>query len=336
MIIDSYSHGYYGKYLDQLVEAGGDFLKQTLDRIRHILQKKPSLVDISLRMKLLDKYGIDRQLLTTIHTMDCNLFPGDQAGQLVIAKAVNEHMARITEDSKGRLLAAGNVPLADFEKGGRQEMDRAIQTLGLKAVMINSNFNGKPIDLPEFEPFWAHAAQMNVPVYIHPNHPAGTTDRSYEDQYGLIHNFGWPYETVLALARLVFSGIMERYPTLKVVSHHLGGGMIPFFMGRTNESYSPEEQQKCFGRVLPRPLEEYFSRFYYDTAVGGSAPAVRCAYEVFGADRIIFATDFPLGPGTGEDRLAQYPEVIRSLGLSEAETRAIFSGNARRVIHLDS
>jgi predicted TIM-barrel fold metal-dependent hydrolase len=111
--------------------------------------------------------------------------------------------------------------------------------------------------------------------------------------------------------------------------------MIPFFMGRTNESYSPAEQQKHLGRVLPRPLEEYFSRFYYDTSVGGSAPAIKCAYEVFGADQLIFATDFPHGPGSGQDRLAQYPEVIRSLGLPEAETRKIFSDNARKVINID-
>ncbi|MDP2644665.1 MAG: amidohydrolase family protein [Desulfobacterales bacterium] len=335
MIIDSYSHGYYGKYLDQLAGAGGVFIKKTLDRIGNLFQDRPFMTDIHARMELLDKHGIDRQLLTISHSMDCNHFTGEPADRLTAAKAINEHMAKITEDSRGRLLAAGNVPLENFEKGGRQEMERAIQSLGLKAIMINSNFNGKPIDSPEFEPFWALAAQMDIPVYIHPANPAGTTDRSYEGQYGLIHNFGWPYETVLALARLVFSGVMERYPTLKVVSHHLGGGMIPFFMGRTHESYSPAEQQRQLGRVMPRPLKEYFSLFYYDTAVGGSAAAVRCAYEEFGADRLIFATDFPHGPGSGEDRLAQYPEVIKSLGLSDGETRKIFSGNARKVLNLD-
>jgi aminocarboxymuconate-semialdehyde decarboxylase len=217
-------------------------------------------------------------------------------------------------------------------------MERAIKTLGLKAIGIVSSMNGNPIDLPEFEPFWAQAAELDIPVYIHPKNPSSTTGRSYEAEYDLIHNFGWPFETVLMLSRLVFSGIMERYPALKVVSHHLGGGMIPFYWGRTLETYEPENQRRNYGgqtQVLPKPLFDYFSRFYYDTAVGGSAPAIRCAYEVFGADQLIFATDAPWGPGTGEFRLAEYPKVIESLGLPEEDKRKIFADNARKMLNLD-
>ncbi len=136
------------------------------------------------------------------------------------------------------------------------------------------------------------------------------------------------------LARLVFSGIMERHSGLKVVSHHLGGGMIPFFLGRTSETYEPSKQSKLIGKVLPRPLIEYFSKFYYDTAVGGSAAAIRCAYEVFGASHIIFATDAPFGPQKGEKRLATYPEQIKSLGLSKIETEMILANNAYQMLKL--
>ncbi|MDP2916941.1 MAG: amidohydrolase family protein, partial [Dehalococcoidia bacterium] len=119
----------------------------------------------------------------------------------------------------------------------------------------------------------------------------------------------------------------------KIVSHHLGG-MIPFFWGRINETYSPADQQKTIGRTLPEPLFKYFSLFYYDTAVGGSVSAVKCAYDVFGASQLVFATDNPHGPGTGEIRLATYPGVIKSLGLSEAENKQIFEGNARKILGL--
>ncbi len=85
---------------------------------------------------------------------------------------------------------------------------------------------------------------------------------------------------------------------------------------------------------MPKPLFDYFSRFYYDTAAGGSAAAIRCAYEVFGADQLVFATDAPWGPGGGESRLANYPNVIRSLGLSEAENKKIFEDNARKILNL--
>lgn len=334
MIIDAHSHGLHGGYLDQLITAGGNWAKKTLDYVLGLVQEKPTFTNMARRLEMLDKYHIDLQVVTQDFRLDSNLLPGDAAAQLVMARAINDNMARIMEDSKGKLLAIGNVPLEGFESGGRQEMERAINTLGLKGINIPTNLKGKPVDLPEFRPFWAQAALINIPVYIHPNDPAGHTDRSYEAEYDLIHNFGWPFETALILSRLVFSGIIESYPNLKVVSHHLGGGMIPFFWGRINETYEPNNQEKRIGRVLPKPLLDYFSQFYYDTAVGGSAAAIRCAYEVFGADRLIFATDDPWGPGTGESRLASYPRVIRSLGLPKAANKKIFEDNARRVLNL--
>jgi len=334
MIIDTHTHGFHGQHLDQLAEAGGEWSRRTLAMLLEWTRNKPQFVDIALRLEMLDRNGIDLQVVTPGHHLDSNLLPGDVPGQVAMARAINDNMARLMEDSKGRLLAGGSIPLVGFEQGGRQEMERALKTLGLKAISIPTNLRGKPPDLPEFESFWAQAAEMNVPVYIHPNDPVGQSDRNYEAEYDMLHNFGWPFETVLILSRLVFSGIMERYPTLRVVSHHLGGGMIPFFWGRINETYAPENQQKTIGHVLPKPLFDYFSRFYYDTAVGGSGPAIRCAYDVFGVDQLIFATDAPWGPGTGESRLANYPKVIKSLGFSEADNRKIFEGNARRVLGL--
>ena len=112
--------------------------------------------------------------------------------------------------------------------------------------------------------------------------------------------------------------------------------MIPFFLGRMQESYAPDNQQcnqqRTIGRTFSNPLFDYFDSFYYDTAVGGSAPAIRCACEVFGVDQIIFATDAPFGPGTGEYRLATYPSVIKSMDFSEADKDKIFEHNIRRVL----
>ncbi len=337
MIIDAYAHMLNSQLFDWLADKGGKWAREKVDWGLAVCKRKPHFTDIALRVEQLDRNGIDLQVVTPPHTFDSNLLPGGITAQLAYARVLNDSMAKLTEDSKGRLIAAGTVPMAGFDQGSRQEMERAIKALGLKAIAVASNINGVPLDSPKFEPFWAQAAEMDVPIYIHPNDPAETTGRSYEAEYDLIHNFGWPYETVLMLSRLVFSGIMERYPTLKVVSHHLGGGMIPFYWGRILETYEPENQRDNYGgqvEVLPRPLFDYFSRFYYDTAVGGSAPAIRCAYEVFGADHIIFATDGPWGAGTGEFRLAEYPKVIESLGLSKEDTGKIFAGNTQRLLNL--
>ncbi len=110
--------------------------------------------------------------------------------------------------------------------------------------------------------------------------------------------------------------------------------MIPFFLGRMNEIYATENQERFIGRVLPEPLVNYFSRFFYDTVVGESTAAIKCAYEVFGADQLVFATDMPWGPGTGVSQLGDYPKLIRSLGFPEADNKKIFEGNAKRLLNL--
>ena len=334
MIIDMQSHGLHGKYIDQLISAGGDWSKGEVAKVMSGMRHKPYYRDVHLRVEQLEKYGIDLQMVTINNHLDSNNVPGDTPAQLKMAKAINDTMARLMEDSKGRLLAAASVPLVNFEQGGRQEMERAVKMLGLKAVSIVTNLRGKPPDLPEFEPFWAEAVRMDIPVYIHPTNPVGKIDRSYEAQYYLMLTLGWPFETALILSRLVFSGVIERYPSLKILNHHLGGGMIPFFIGRFNETYVPERQEALIGRVLPEPLINYFSRFFYDTVVGESAAAIKCAYDVFGAEQLTFATDMPWGPGTGLSQLADYPKVIRSLGFPDADNKKIFEGNAKRILNM--
>lgn len=338
MIIDAHSHMINNGCFSRLISKGGKWASENIDQVLSVAKRKPQLTSVNLRIEQLDRAGITQQVVTPHYPFDCNLLPGDVSAQLSYSRVLNDSMAQLMEESNGRLIAAGCVPMNGFEQGSRKEMERAVKTLGLKAMSIVSNINGKPVDSEEFELFWASAAEMDIPVYIHPNDPIATTGRDYEGEYDLVHNFGWPYETVLMLARLVFSGIMERYPTLKVVGHHLGGGMIPFYLGRTLETYEPENQNVIYGgrvKPLPKPLFEYFSRFYYDTAVGGSAHAIKCTYEVFGVDNIIFATDSPWGPGTGEFRLIEYPKVINSLEIPQNAKKKIFADNVRRMLNLD-
>jgi len=331
MIIDAHTHMFHKTYLEYLATNAGSWGKKIIDSAREITRIRPQLCDVGERLAQMERNGIDFQVTTLQHTFEVNLIPVDVVTQLAAARQLNDSLARLIEESKGRLIPAASVPLANYAEDNSKELERAIYSLGLKAVGIPSNVRGKAIDLPEFEPFWAQVAEMGIPVYIHPVAPAGHTDRSYEAEYDLIHNFGWPFETILMLSRLVFSGIMERYPTLKVIGHHLGGG-LPFFWARTEETYDRKGQERTLGRVLPKPLFDYFSLFYYDTAIGGSAQSIRCAYEIFGADQILFATDAPWGPG--EYRLAKYPEVIRSLGLPEEDNRKIFADNAHRLLNL--
>jgi aminocarboxymuconate-semialdehyde decarboxylase len=144
--------------------------------------------------------------------------------------------------------------------------------------------------------------------------------------YGLWWSIGWPYETAAALARLVYSGHMERYPGLRIIAHH-GGGMVPHFSARL--AMGPGYRQvKDF---LPRPPLDYFRRFYADTALFGAPHAVRCVLEFFGPGHVLFGTDMPLGPAnTVEATMAD----IDAAGLAGEDLAAVYAGNAVRLLKL--
>ncbi|MFC1943606.1 amidohydrolase family protein [Chloroflexota bacterium] len=337
MIIDGQAHMNHVSYLEWLSEKGGAEGKRRAERMRDAAKRRPAGMNVGERLAMMDRNNIDFQVVTP--DGGGGLPADDPAAALTIARVINDGMMKLREESNGRLIAGGTVPLTDFKQRGSKEMTRAVKDLGLKAITIPSSVKGQPLDTPVFEPFWAQAAELDVPIYIHPNTPEQHRDRVYEGDWDLSHVFGMELDMVLFFSRLVFSGIMDRYPTLKVVGHHLGGG-LPFWLGRVNETYdlsnpSHDTTAKNVRKFLTKPLLDYFSLFYYDTAVGGSGPAIRCAYEVVGADQILLATDAPHGPGSGEVRLATYPKVIKSLGLPEADTEKILAGTAKRLLNLE-
>ncbi len=334
MIIDIFTHIASARYLGELAARSNGSLKRRIEGCYHIARERPHAIDVGKRVELLKRYGIDKQVCTLFNMVDSNAIPGDAAEKVSIARAINDSMARIMEDTRGVLVCAGSVPLEALDAGGLKEMERAIKDLGLRAVAFPSHLNGKPLDSAEFLPFWARASELETAVFIHPANPVSAAGRPYENAFDLTHVFGWPFETTLALARLVFSGIMEEYPKVKVISHHLGGAMIPFLFGRIEESYTPDQQEEAMGRVLPKPLFDYFRLFYYDTAVGGSVAAIKCALEVFGAGQLVFATDSPHGPEGGLKRLETYPGLINSLDIPAADKKKILGENAKRILKL--
>jgi predicted TIM-barrel fold metal-dependent hydrolase len=327
MIIDCHTHGMHGGRLEGVEAAGGPWIKKQIDNARG----KPIFSDVKGRVAQLDRHGYDYQIVTPQWSFDANLCPGDDI-RAAYTMALNDNMARMQEESNGRLLCIGNVALEDYEKSGRKEAERVVKTLGMKGIFLCTHVRGKPIDSPEFEAFWAHAQEMDIPVVIHPAMAISAVSRPYEGRYDLMRAFGWPYETILCLAGLVFSGIIERYPKIKISTHHLGGG-LPFIFGRIYEHYN-EDPVERIGRRLPQDMKDLFRTFYYDTAVGTHSPAVKCTYEAFGIDRMIFATDAPFGPGRGDYRMENYPKMVRAVGLSEAENKKIFEDNPRKLFKI--
>jgi len=334
-VIDAYTHFYPKPYLTRLMALKSEKARAHATRWARRAEVDRHYIDVAARLVDLDKFGIDYEVTAVSQDVDPNNIGALEDGEeLSLAGFLNDQMARVMEESHGRIFSLGTVPFGSIESAGIDEMRRAVRDLGLKGFMVLSNVNGTPID--KFQTFWAEVEKLGVPVYIHPIDPISNASRSYEDEYDLMHVFGWPFETTLILARLVFSGTLERYPGLKILAHHLGG-MIPFFAGRINESYSKtmgaaKAEQQVKALEENRSAIDLFRNFYYDTAIGGSVDAIRCGLGVFGPDRIIFGTDYPFGPESGRSRLRTYPGTIRELGLSSEDTDKIFEKNARRLV----
>jgi aminocarboxymuconate-semialdehyde decarboxylase len=219
-----------------------------------------------------------------------------------------------------------------------RETDRAINDLKFRGVYVNSHVNGKPLDSPEFMPLYEKMSHYNLPIYIHPHRTTDFADYQTEKEakYDTNSVFGWVYDTTVAMTRLVFSGILEQYPNLKVVTHHCGA-MVPYFEQRIIQHYSKYEME--YGREYLQGLSkspiEYYKMFYTDTAIHGNPLSLMCAHSFYGTGHLLFAADMPLGDREfGNRSYRQTINAIESMDISDEEKRAIFEDNARRLLRL--
>jgi len=218
---------------------------------------------------------------------------------------------------------------------------RNIEDLGAVGMQIYTNVSGKPLDRPEFEPFFEYMASTGKPVWMHPSRGANFTDYLEEDQseYEIWWTFGWPYETSAAMARLVFSGMFDRHPALKIITHH-AGGMVPFFEGRVGAGWdqmgarTTDKDLKKVLKALKRPHLEYFKEYYADTASFGSQKAIEHAIEFFGENRVLFASDAPFDPEGGPMYIRDTIDILDRLDISETLRCKIYQDNAVELLGL--
>jgi len=282
------------------------------------------------RLEDMDKFGVDIQVLSAAlpgaETSSLSATPDDV---VKIARFLNNAIADIVSKYPDRFIGVAEIPMVS-EENALEEFDRAVNELGMKAIQLYTQMGGIPIDNEKFYPVFERAVKYDVPILLHPSNPPPAQSRSYEMDYSLMLLFGWPYETTLALSRLVLSGVMEKFPKLKIVSHHMGG-MIAYFGGRL-QIY--ENLAAMRGVKYQKPLLEYFKVFYADTVLGGHLPAAKCGYEVFGPDHIVFATDYPFGPEVGKAFIRQAINIVKGLEIPEEEQAKIFSGNAKKLLNM--
>lgn len=233
-------------------------------------------------------------------------------------------------------LPMNNVPAA------LQEMDRAINELGARGVQIITSVNGRPLDDPEFFPVFERMAQHHkLPIWMHPFRPATRSDYPEEERsrYEIWQVLGWPFETSVAMSRMVFSGLLEKLPDVRIITHHCGG-MLPYFSGRAESLWAQLGSRSADGseadvlNKLSKPPIEYFKMFYGDTVLGGSRSALRCGLDFFGVDHVVFASDCPFDPEGGPMFIREGIGSIEDMGLSEQDQEKLYLGNALRLMRM--
>ena len=333
MRIDVFPHILPRRYFDRMIAVAppGMALQKRMSGI-------PVLIDLEERFRVMDRHPEYCQVLTLANPPLEVVGPPEVTPDL--ARLANDSMAEIVERHPARFPAfVASLPMNNPEAALR-EIDRALDDLGATGVQIFSNVAGRPLDLPEFRPLLTRMADRRLPIWLHPARPA-LPDYAGEarSRYDLWWAFGWPYETSLAMGRLVFSGLFDRHPDLVVITHHMGA-MIPFCAGRLGggldqlgtRSDDPDDAA-ARGRLRRRPID-YFRMFYGDTALFGAWHAMQSGLAFFGADHILFGTDMPFDPEGGPGFIRDTMAAMDRMQASPAEKLAIYEGNARRLLRL--
>jgi predicted TIM-barrel fold metal-dependent hydrolase len=334
MKIDIYNHVMPVRYLEMMKSHSKD--PGIIKRMSGLRM----LWDIEARAGMLDAWPEVRQVLT-LSLPSPELVGGPELSP-ELARIANDDMAAMCAKWPGKFpafvasLPMNNVPAA------LEEMDRAIVRLGARGVQICTSVNGRPLDEPEFFPVFERVTQKHdLPIWMHPARPATRADyvNEQKSKFEIWQVLGWPYETSVAMARIVFSGLFDRLPGMRVITHHCGA-MIPYFAGRAETLWAQlgsrtadENYEELLKRMARKPIE-YFRMFYADTVLGGSASALRCGLDFFGPDKVVFASDCPFDPEGGPMYIREGIRSIEDLKLSAADKRKIYSGNALKLLRL--
>ncbi|HEY7292813.1 MAG TPA: amidohydrolase family protein [Vicinamibacterales bacterium] len=332
-IVDVFAHILTPRYLhERNSRAGSRFGTQ----YAKYWKANPGLTDLDIRFRVMDQYPDVVQILTEAGpNVESITSPVDA---VECARIANDEMAELVAKYPSRFVTAcACLPMSDVD-AALVEMRRAITDLGFRGVEMFTDINGVPLDAPEFLPLFEQMQTFDLPILLHPRRTNTTADYAGEERskFLIYTNFGWPFETSLAMARLAFGGVLERFPNLKIITHH-AGGMIPFFHKRVELSWDFNIERMGYsgdGQTLTHSPLDYYRRFYCDTAIQGNTPALMCAYEFFGADHMVFATDMPYDNELGTRLYRETIPAVQAMPIDDASRAKILSGNARRLFRL--
>jgi aminocarboxymuconate-semialdehyde decarboxylase len=333
MRVDAYTHFIPNRFYKEVMSVG------THKDIGKRMMGVPSIYDLNVRKRVVDKFKDYNQILSyPMPPFELMTKSGKQTEEY--AKIVNDGFAEICAKDPDHFPGwVAQAPMAAPNVGIR-EAKRAMK-MGALGVQIYTNVAGRPLDNKEFEPFWKAMNDSNTPIWLHPSRTASFSDYQTEkkSKYEIWWTLGWSYETAAAMSRLVFSKIMDRYPNLKIITHHMGG-IVPMLEGRIGPGWdqigartSDEDLQKLKKSLKKkRPLNYFKESFYTDTAVFGGKPATECGLAFYPTDKIVFASDCPFDPEKGTFYIRETLRILDSIDMSNAKRKAIMHGNLEKIV----
>jgi aminocarboxymuconate-semialdehyde decarboxylase len=281
-----------------------------------LTQLKAEFFDLDLRLSIMDQQGVDMQVMSPASSYFFYWLPIDES--LEYARWLNDRLAEAVAQHPKRLLALASVPLQEGEKAA-VELERAMGKLGLRGAEIASNVNGRYLDDPGFDPFWQAAQALGALIFVHPSQVLGS-DRMKE--HNLANLIGNPTDTSLTFARIIFGGVLERYPRLKFLLAH-GGGFLPYTWGRLERGYRIQDSTAA---KISRPPSEYVKLLYFDT-ITHSHMALEYLVQTFGAEHVLLGSDYPYDMGDPEPVAA-----LRTSRLDKEQMDRITRANACKLL----
>jgi len=281
-------------------------------------QLKPEFSDLDLRLSIMDRQGVDMQVLSPASSYFFYWMPATES--LEFARWLNDRFAETVAKHPQRFVALASVPIQDAATAA-VELDRAIIRLGLRGAEIASNINGRYFDDPAFDPFWEAAQALDALLFVHSNQVVGA-DRMNKNQ--LANLIGNPTDTSLAFAKLIFGGVLERFPRLKFLLAH-AGGFLPYTWGRLDRGFQIQDPAS---RKISQPPSEYVKLLHFDT-ITHSSMALEYLITNFGADRVLLGSDYPYDMGD--------PEPVGSLGaakINREQMNQVASANACKLLRI--
>jgi aminocarboxymuconate-semialdehyde decarboxylase len=329
MVIDMHAHFTPPAWLDELRRNGaeygcavrGDSAGKTMVQLgdEKPAPVLPRLLDLPARLRAMEERRLDRQVLSV--SMGLVGYHLGERHARALSRLFNETVAETARQSGGRLIPVATVPMQSG-RAAEEELEHAAKKLGIRMVEVGTNVNGANLDEDAFRGFFARAAELGVLVQLHPHQDcvAGVERMS---RYYLSNLIGNPVDTAVAAASLIFGGVMERLPSLKICLVH-GGGALPYLLGRLSHGHAHIEA----ARTVPRPPLDYFRRFYFDTIVHDNR-ALRLLHELVGSERLMIGTDFPYDHTGETDPIGQ----LERAGLAGNEK--ILGQNAATLLDLN-